>query len=1234
MTTFQRSNVRTFRRPSVPTLRKFYLGAAAIGLALAGQSLLQSGRDILAVSLYGLALFLLIWQFHAVTVPGRTPAAAVRLPATWRADWWWRLIPAALLLAVAGLAFWRFDVEHTTVEGWALYLAGLALVAAAFHVLDYSRDFSAVQATWTPAVAKWLLTILAVGAGMRLLWFGSLPFGTWFDEAEAGLQALRILDEPGYRPVFTDSINVTAHYLYLIVAAFEWLGVSTQSIRLVSVLMGLGTVIAGYLAGRELFGRDLGLVMAFFMAVSRWNVNFSRIGMYNISTPLFALLTAAYVLRGLRTGRWRDYGLAGLFLGLGLSFYPAFQLFVVALGIFLLLLTVGERGFLRRAWPGLLAMLIAAAVAVMPVARFAYEQPEQYFMRTRNTSLLATVAPEDRWQALADNAAKHLLMFNYRGDPNGRHNLPGEPMLDPVSAALMVLGLGMCLWQVRNPRALFLPIWLACGLLGGILSLDFEAPQSLRAIAALPAAYLMAVVPLAILGEEWRTGGGRYFAGFYRWPLGLLLAATAANNFHTYFVRQADDFAVWNAFSTPETIAARLLGELDGGAEGHVISLYHAHPTIRFLARDAPAYARVETDDRLPLPIPAGRDAALILDTERHSLFEEAQRLYPQAQFREFRPPFGGPTVIYFAYLTAEDLASIQGLAGAYFANGDWSGQPAFVQQDRTLSFDWLATPPLPEPFSVEWRGVLHADSYGPHEFHLQAPGYAELYVGEELVLQGEGSLSGAIVLAEGNHNLRMRSQAAAGPFSLAWRPPGREEEIIPQHALYVSPVRSSGLLGCYYAHGDWQTRPAGLRPQLCRIDPQLATYFHVTPLPRPYTVEWEGKLIAPVDGQYRFDLQTMDESSLWVDGALVVDNLGRTRDPQAVAGSVQLDAGLHDIRVHYADRTDHTFINLSWTPPHGMSEPVPSWAMVPPQGDYARVDLAAPAGLLANPGQPSLPAAALPDLAGQVDVVREGLGQPRGLAVGDDGRLFIADSAGGRLLIVAPDGDTLSVVSGGDSPFVEPFDVAIGPQGEVYVLDAAAGRSRVAVLDAAGARIGDVPLDSVYTDRSRGLDVDGAGRIWVANTPRGRVAAFSRDGELLAEAMAWTGAGAQPVEVVTNGQGSFVTDAGIYRLIRLDGAGLPVGSWEIPVANSLDGPHLAVDGQGRLYQTEPEEGRVVRRSPTGEVDGAWQLSGPELGTVKPVGVAVDAEGAVWVTDVLAGRLLRIQPAPRSVPEE
>ena len=80
-----------------------------------------------------------------------------------------------------------------------------------------------------------------------------------------------------------------------------------------------------------------------------------------------------------------------------------------------------------------------------------------------------------------------VLMFNWRGDPNGRHNLPGNPMLDAVSAGLLVLGLAYAIRRIADPRYLLLLLWLFVGLLGGILSLDFEAPQSLRSNVTLAA---------------------------------------------------------------------------------------------------------------------------------------------------------------------------------------------------------------------------------------------------------------------------------------------------------------------------------------------------------------------------------------------------------------------------------------------------------------------------------------------------------------------------------------------------------------------------------------------------------------------------------------------------------------------------------------------------------------------------------------------------------------------------
>ena len=53
---------------------------------------------------------------------------------------------------------------------------------------------------------------------------------------------------------------------------------------------------AAYFAGRELFNRRMGLVLAFFLAVSRWDINWSRIGMHGVSVPFFELLSIALLL--------------------------------------------------------------------------------------------------------------------------------------------------------------------------------------------------------------------------------------------------------------------------------------------------------------------------------------------------------------------------------------------------------------------------------------------------------------------------------------------------------------------------------------------------------------------------------------------------------------------------------------------------------------------------------------------------------------------------------------------------------------------------------------------------------------------------------------------------------------------------------------------------------------------------------------------------------------------------
>lgn len=1275
-----------------PTIWPIVWGGVALLLAWAGQTRLEGEFITEASILFGVSVCLFIIAFsrfpirnkplisptarffRSHTQPALPPnteefATEETEPSSrfWQRDAWkrtsWRIGMALLGLMLTGVFVWHVDVDKPEMLSWWIHIASVTLFVAAAVASDINFEpfWHALQTAplpqlfakiWRPIRHLWgqltswsfflFLLIFLLALFLRQYRFDELPFGTWYDEAANALQAIRMMEEPEYSIIYTDAINATIHYLGLIYLAFDFVDISTQSVRLISVVMGMGTVLAAFMVGRELFGRPMGLTLAFLMAVSRWNINFSRIGMYNISTPLFELLTLGFFLRGLRRASMTEFALAGLSIGLGLYYYSAFQLFVLMFGIYLIILTLFSRGFFKQMWLGLAVMIMTSALVFTPLGLYAYENSEQYFSRTEQTSIFSDKSPEEQIPALIENAKKHLLMFNYKGDPNGRHNLPGAPMLDPYIAAFMVVGLGLSLVRITSLRTLFLPMWLVASLLGGILSLSFEAPQSLRSIGTMPVVYILAILPLHMIWQAWQRTDGRLYPRFFALPLAVLMVIIGWYNIDFYFNKQANDFASWNAFSTPETLAAELLMELDGDTDAYVISFFHGHPTLQFLARDIPAYKRLDTTDHLPLDWDVNRKAALIMNAESQSIYAEAQRYYPSGDLQEIRPPFGGPVVLSYAILDQETLGQVQGLIGTYYAgSANWDSPNPLMQQDPQLSFDWSKVAPVGEPpFSVEWNSILRVDTYGPHQFFVQAPGPTEVYIGEEQILAGTGELSTALSLAIGNHAIRVRTSVpdddALKPFSLAWRPPDRGPELIPNNVFFLSPITNNGLLGTYYPNNNWEPPEA-----LAQIDPKLNLYFHITPLPRPYTVEWKGKIAIPRAGEYRFGLESIDESTLFINEQQIVEGIERNVYAE---GGITLESGLHDIRVRYADRTDHTHINLFWRPPGGFVQIIPSEVLFPPQGNYEKVVMPSLAQLNFDPNAPAAPTVNANMLFGNTEIVYTELNAPKGIAVSPKNHLFVADTGNKRVLILDENGSLLReidtiTIEGRVESFVEPFDVAMDhsnpDEPRAVVLDATTGR--LVVLDARVETLGnhlfDVPVDTVFVERSRGIDVDPSGRIWVANTPGGRIQAITMEGEIVREIPVWPGENAQPVDVAVGADDAiYVTDMGLYKLVRFGPDGRRQLAWDIPVANSIDSAHLAVDPSTEnptpsLYVTEPEEGRVVKRDITGEAIGLWDLPPNADGSrIKPIGIDVDAQGRIWLADTVGSQVVRLMP--------
>ncbi len=906
-------------------ISRFLLSLTALLLGVAGQFMLRTERPLpigaILIALSALFFVIAFWRQPGSGIRLNTETWILKSP-TLGQPRWIGVIALGLSILLAGLAFWLFGGVVPSIYPWILHLVSIGLLIFSGFWFNKCKALSKVEGNeennkeWTWLEAGIFLVIMAIAAFMRLYRFDQVPFGLWYDEADNGLVALNILNSPDYLPVFATTLP--AHLFYLIALSFKILGVSTLAIRAVSVVFGMATIVVSFFLGNELFNRRMGLVLAFFLAVSRWDVNWSRIGMHAVSVPFFEMLSVLLLLRALRRQSLLDYSLTGLSLGLGLCFYTPLYILPVVIGIFLLFLWLNRHNLVSSSWRGFLLLALGFVVASVPISQFAMRQPESFSGRVNVTSIFTGKTRQEGWQAVAKTTREHLLMFHYHGDNNGRHNLPGEPMLDPISGTFMILGVALSLWRIRQPLSFLLITWLLIMLVPGIFSLDFESPQSLRAIGSMPAAYLLCVVPIHALWQEWDKLFRKISPAVFVLPLMVVLLAIGAINHHIYFNLQAKNSNTWMSFSTPETIIGKMMAELGQQADYYVSVFYHNSPTLIFLAPEITGSIPLKTYDTLPVLMDGRRKVVFFVDLDRKPFFLQAQRYYPNADFKEYKD-MDGTTILYQITLNPSDINASQGITASYYRNANWSEPPFLVTTEKTIDMDWKDGDPANFPFGVKLQGVLFAERYGVYRLTLHSPSPSELTLDDveiDLTESGEGVQTVEVELAKGCHDLIIKTMGKEGHIELDWQPPGEERVLIPSSHLLLPPISNNGLLGYYFANGDWQAPPA-----FTQVDPWILFTYHIQPLPRPYTVEWVGRINISKGGSYRFDLESIDESALFIDEVQIISEMDPNEQKE---GEINLSPGFHQIRLRYADRTGYSHINLYWTPPNSEREVIP----------------------------------------------------------------------------------------------------------------------------------------------------------------------------------------------------------------------------------------------------------------------------------------------------------------------
>ena len=217
---------------------------------------------------------------------------------------------------------------------WYSYGASVILLLLALPTFERRWSGLILRLRERPQVSLHLKTLLVWAAlagililalAVRLFDLQDLPAGVWYDEAANLSEARQIQQDPGSTPVFARVIPT--FYLMPAAVLINLVDVTPAAIRLVSVMFSLAGMVAVFFLVRQVLGTYPALLAAFLLAIMRWDINFSRIGMIPVTMSLTTALTAYLTLRALRSGRISDFGYAGAALGFGMWLYASFTCF-------------------------------------------------------------------------------------------------------------------------------------------------------------------------------------------------------------------------------------------------------------------------------------------------------------------------------------------------------------------------------------------------------------------------------------------------------------------------------------------------------------------------------------------------------------------------------------------------------------------------------------------------------------------------------------------------------------------------------------------------------------------------------------------------------------------------------------------------------------------------------------------------------------------------------------------
>src|SRR3989344_1409862 len=349
-----------------------------------------------------------------------------------------------------------------------------------------------------------LFLILTVAVFFRFYQLSSIPPGLWPDEAANGVDALKALDNQDFRIFYPANNGREGLFINIQAVSIRLFGATPFALRAVSAVIGTLTILGLYLLAKQLFDKKIASVASFFLAISFWHVNFSRIGFRAIMLPFIMVFAFYFLWRGLRNGRLGEFFMAGILGGLGFYTYFSFRIVpFIALILFFNYWYFLKKDFAHEKYEharnlllrGFALMVLTVIIAALPIGLYFLGHSEDFLKREGRP--ISVFSQEQPLKELTLSVVKTLAMFNFSGDFNQRHNIPGSPQLVLPISLLFAVGFlrGLVHWLSRkhghfSPTYTLMFSWFFIMLLPGFLST--EAPHALRTIVVIPIVMIFA----------------------------------------------------------------------------------------------------------------------------------------------------------------------------------------------------------------------------------------------------------------------------------------------------------------------------------------------------------------------------------------------------------------------------------------------------------------------------------------------------------------------------------------------------------------------------------------------------------------------------------------------------------------------------------------------------------------------------------------------------------------------